>query len=75
MLASRVSGSRSAGGRGAKTVRTGGVTRHKSLSTTEHYVHFLKADLEDAARRLNEPDAFPDPGGRGKSGETALRAS
>ena len=25
---------------------------HKNLSTTEHYVHFLKTDLEDAARQL-----------------------
>ena len=48
---------------------------HKNLSTTEHYVHFLKTDLEDAARRLNEPGVFPDLGGRGNSGETALRAS
>jgi integrase len=28
---------------------------HKNLSTTEHYVHFLKMDLEDAARRLDAP--------------------
>jgi hypothetical protein len=26
---------------------------HKHLSTTEHYVHVLGADLEDAAKRLN----------------------
>lgn len=26
---------------------------HRNLSTTQHYVHFLKADLEDAARRLD----------------------
>jgi integrase len=25
---------------------------HRNLSTTQHYVHFLKADLEDAARLL-----------------------
>ena len=25
---------------------------HKNLSTTQRYVHYLKADLEDAARRL-----------------------
>jgi hypothetical protein len=47
---------------------------HKHLSTTQHYVHFLKTDLEDAARRLDEPGAFADLGRRGNSGETALRA-
>ena len=47
---------------------------HKNLSTTEHYVHFLKTDLEDAARRLNEPGAFAGLGGRGNGGETARRA-
>ena len=26
---------------------------HRNLATTQHYVHYLKADLEDAARRLN----------------------
>jgi integrase len=26
---------------------------HRNLSTTQHYVHYLKADLEDAARRLD----------------------
>ena len=26
---------------------------HKNLSTTQHYVHFLKTDLEDAARLLD----------------------
>ncbi len=26
---------------------------HRNLATTQHYVHFLKADLEDAARRLD----------------------
>jgi site-specific recombinase XerD len=40
---------------------------HRDLSTTQHYVHFLKADLEDAARRL-------DDGGRGNSGATAQPA-
>ncbi len=48
---------------------------HKNLATTEHYVHLLKTDLEDAARRLNEPGAFPALGGRGNRGETALHAS
>jgi len=47
---------------------------HKNLSTTEHYVHFLKTDLEDAARRLNEPGAFAGLGGEGNRGETARRA-
>jgi integrase len=42
---------------------------HRNLSTTQHYVHFLKTDLEDAARRLNE--AW---GRRGNSGETASAA-
>ena len=28
---------------------------HSNLSTTQNYVHFLKADLEDAARRLSTP--------------------
>ncbi len=27
---------------------------HRNLATTLHYVHFLKADLEDAARRLDD---------------------
>jgi len=35
---------------------------HRNLSTTQHYVHFLKADLEDAARRLDD---------RGNQGVTA----
>jgi hypothetical protein len=26
---------------------------HRNLSTTQHYVHFLKADLENAARGLD----------------------
>jgi site-specific recombinase XerD len=26
---------------------------HRNLATTQHYVHYLKVDLEDAARRLN----------------------
>jgi integrase len=26
---------------------------HRNLATTQHYVHFLKGDLEDAARRLD----------------------
>ena len=30
---------------------------HRNLSTTQHYVHFLKADLEDAARRLDDERA------------------
>jgi len=34
---------------------------HRNLATTQHYVHFLKADLEDAARRLDD---------RGNSGVT-----
>jgi integrase len=38
---------------------------HRNLATTQHYVHYLKADLEDAARRLD--DGF----GRGNSGATA----
>jgi site-specific recombinase XerD len=42
---------------------------HRNLSTTQHYVHFLKADLEDAARRLDQ--AWP---GGGNSGETASAA-
>jgi integrase len=40
---------------------------HRNLSTTQHYIHYLKADLEDAARRL-------DDGGRGNSGATASPA-
>src|SRR5262249_49349830 len=47
---------------------------HKNLATTQHYVHFLKTDLEDGARRLNEPGAFVGFGGEGNSGETARRA-
>jgi integrase len=27
---------------------------HRNLATTQHYVHFLKADLEEAARRLDD---------------------
>jgi integrase len=38
---------------------------HKNLETTQHYVHFLKEDLEDAARRID------DESGRGNSGVTA----
>jgi integrase len=30
---------------------------HRNLSTTQHYVHFLKADLEDAARKLDDERA------------------
>jgi hypothetical protein len=30
------------------------VAGHKNLATTHHHVHYLKTDLEDAARRLNE---------------------
>ncbi len=32
---------------------------HQNLSTTQHYVHFLKADLEDAARRLDDDGGRP----------------
>lgn len=38
---------------------------HRNLATTQHYVHFLKADLEDAARRLDDE--------RGNSGVTGSR--
>ena len=38
---------------------------HRNLATTQHYVHFLKADLEDAARRIDDDQ------GRGNSGVTA----
>ena len=38
---------------------------HRNLATTQHYVHFLKADLEDAARRLDDD--------RGNSGVTDSR--
>jgi integrase len=38
---------------------------HQNLATTQHYVHFLKADLEDAARRLDDD--------RGNSGVTDSR--
>jgi site-specific recombinase XerD len=44
---------------------------HRNLSTTQHYVHFLKADLEDAARWLNEPGNGNE---RGNSGATPSRA-
>ena len=27
---------------------------HKNLATTQHYVHFLKGDLEEAARRIDD---------------------
>lgn len=36
---------------------------HRNLATTQHYVHFLKADLEDAARRLDDAQG----NGRGNS--------
>jgi site-specific recombinase XerD len=42
---------------------------HRNLSTTQHYVHFLKTDLDDAARRLDE--AW---GPQGNGGETAPAA-
>jgi integrase len=45
---------------------------HKNLATTEHYVHYLKTDLEDAARRLNEPSSNSE---RGNSGETPSAAA
>ena len=38
---------------------------HRNLATTQHYVHFLKEDLEDAARRLDDS--------RGNSGVTGSR--
>jgi hypothetical protein len=44
---------------------------HRNLSTTQHYVHLLKADLEEAARRLNAPGVGRE---RGNSGETASHA-
>lgn len=30
---------------------------HWNLATTQHYVHFLEVDLEDAARRLDDDRA------------------
>lgn len=38
---------------------------HRNLATTQHYIHHLRADLDEAARRLD--DSY----GRGNSGETA----
>ena len=35
---------------------------HKHLSTTQRYVHFLKEDLEEAARRLAGGSSTPAPG-------------
>jgi integrase len=40
---------------------------HRNLKTTQHYVHYLKTDLEDAARRLDDHGG----NGRGNSGVTA----
>ena len=34
---------------------------HKHLSTTQRYVHFLKEDLEEAARRLGGGNSTPPP--------------
>lgn len=44
---------------------------HRNLATTQHYVHFLKADLEDAARRLNDDRGHDRE--RGNSGVTDVR--
>lgn len=40
---------------------------HRNLETTQHYVHYLKTDLEDAARLLDDDRG----NGRGNSGVTA----
>jgi integrase len=34
---------------------------HRNLSTTQHYVHFLKTGLEDAARRLDRGNSWATP--------------
>lgn len=43
---------------------------HKHLSTTQRYVHFLKADLEEAARRLESRDRERNPGSSGGTDST-----
>jgi hypothetical protein len=47
---------------------------HKHLSTTQRYVHFLKEDLEDAARRLagvGNIQETPSGAGASEAGEAA----